>query len=298
MPAPLPSQPTKKRHHYVPVSYLARFTDPEGFLYAYRKDEPDKVLRSKPESIGFQKYYYSQPLPDGGYDHNQLESGLGEMEAGWTDLAARLAAGANVNNQEDLGYLLGYMALQKVRVPAARDLAEKALAHRVMQQLRQLDAAGELDPNPEGLEKLLDLVQITIDPDSSVYEIIHNQTATSFITSDNPVAYFDPSIPEKAVQPYHVVRPQRPMELLFPVDPRTMVRGHSDYRERFARKGLKHVTLRDEDEVRRLNRFTARFGYELLISCDTTHGALVRAYAGMSPVLQDRKLPLRRACTR
>jgi hypothetical protein len=294
------SAPNKKRHHYVPVSYLARFRDDDGYLYAYRKDDPEKCLRSRPEAIGFQKYYYSQPLPDGGYDHNVFEDGLARLEGDWAELAARLSAAERVG-REEVAYLLGFVGLQRVRVPAARDLAERALAHEVTKELRALDAAGALDPKPAGLENILDLVQVTIDPHKSLeamapllqrlgpvldcvgYQIIHNHTGLSFITSDNPVSYFDPSVRETDMQPYRVNVPKQPMELSFPIDPWTMLRGHSDDRQRFVRKGLKHVEVKDLSVVRRMNRMTARFAYELIISRDTQHAALVRAFANQSP---------------
>ena len=166
--------PNPKRHHYVPVSYLARFTGADGFLFAYRKDEPSKPIRSKPEGIGFRRYYYSQPVPGGGINHGRFERGLAELEKDWSGIAARLSRGENINNQEDLGNLLGFMALQRVRVPAARDLAERAYAHVVMQELRALDAAGQLDPKPDGFENILDLVQVTVDPHQSIHAMAHH----------------------------------------------------------------------------------------------------------------------------
>jgi hypothetical protein len=295
--------PSPKRHHYVPVSYLARFTDEDGFLTVYRKDDPSKPIRSKPQGIAFRRYYYSQPVPGGGYNHDRFERGLAELENGWSQLAARISAGENINNHEDLENLLGFIALQRVRVPAARDMAERAYAHVIMQELRGLDAAGKLDPKPKGFENILDLVGVTVDPHQSIhamahqlphlgglfdsigYEILHNDTELSFITSDNPVIYFDPSAPEKEMRPYAVHVPLRPMELLFPVDPTTVVRGHSDLRNRFVGQGLRHSRLRDMKAVRRINRLTARFGYELLIARDQSHASLMKQYAAKSPVL-------------
>ena len=297
--------PPPKRHHYVPVSYLARFTNADGFLFAYRKDAPSRPIRSKPEGIGFRRYYYSQPVPGGGVNHDRFEHGLADLEKDWSSIAARLSRGENINNHENLQNLLGFMALQRVRVPAARDLAERAYAHAVMQELRALDATGQLDPKPEGFENILDLVQVTVDPHQSIhamahhlphlgplfdsigYEVLHNETGATFITSDNPVIYFDPSIPEKDLRPYAVNVPRRPMELLFPVDPTTVIRGHTDLRDRFAKRGLRHSRVRDLNAVRRINRLTARFGYELLIASDESHAALAEAYADRSPVLQE-----------
>ena len=302
-PKDISRRPNKKRHHYVPVSYLAGFTNADGILYAYRKDDPERALPSRPQAIAFQKYYYSQPLPDGSYDHNRFEDGLAELEADWTNLAARLRDRQRVT-KEDISYLLAFAALQRVRVPAARDLAERALAHEVKQELRALDARGELPAKPEGFSNILELVEVTIDPHKSMeamahtlkqlgplldtigYQIVHNETDVSFITSDNPVSYFDPAVSWAEMQPYRVKRPTGPMELLFPVDAATMLRGHSDDRERFRRNGLKHVSLRDVSAVRKMNRVTARFAYELIIARDTDHQALARAYAESSPVLE------------
>ena len=55
----------KKRHHYVPVAYLARFSDASARLFAYRKDGPWEPLHVRSSEIAFEKYYYSQPLPEG-----------------------------------------------------------------------------------------------------------------------------------------------------------------------------------------------------------------------------------------
>lgn len=33
------------------------------------------------------------------------------------------------------------------------------------------------------------------------FEVLHNQTDVGFITSDNPVIYFDPDLPDASVRP-------------------------------------------------------------------------------------------------
>lgn len=49
-----------KRHHYVPVTYLKNFCDGSGQLQVFRKDDPARPFRQRPESTGFERYYYSQ----------------------------------------------------------------------------------------------------------------------------------------------------------------------------------------------------------------------------------------------
>ena len=63
----------KKRHHYIPITYLNKFTDNTGKVFAYRQDDVQKPLHLRPNEIAFERYYYSQPLPEGGRDNNTLE---------------------------------------------------------------------------------------------------------------------------------------------------------------------------------------------------------------------------------
>lgn len=290
----------KKRHHYVPVTYLDAFTAPDHMLFAYRKDDPSKVIRSKPEEIGFEKYYYSQPLPDEKQDNNRLEDFFGTIESPWPGIVSALKAG--YTDKPLVAALFEFMALMRVRVPAAREMVEANLAEQVKATAQLLERTGDLPPKPEGLEDLWDHVNVSIDPHMSIhampylakgfgmvldsigYGVIHNKTNLSFITSDNPVAYFDPSVSESAVQPYRVLPKQRPIELFFPLDPKTVLIGHSRWRETFLDSGIQSYELSDVQEVKRINRFIARFGYRFLFSSDQTHQRLVEKYSEKSPV--------------
>ena len=84
----------KKRHHYIPITYLNKFTDNERKIFAYRKGDPETAHHVRPDAIEFEKYYYSQPLSDGGRDNNTFENFFGTTESTWNALAARLCSGA------------------------------------------------------------------------------------------------------------------------------------------------------------------------------------------------------------
>lgn len=297
----MPDQPSKKKHHYVPVTYLRRFTNADGILFAYRKDAPDKVLLARPENVGFQNYYYSQPLPEGGQNNNALEDFFSTIETRWPALCSKLSAGDRII-KADMIDLHMFIALQRARVPAARDVVERALAHDVMKQLLAMEEAGQLPPPPKEFPNLLDQVEVSIDPHQSIhamtvhmralgplldsigYEILHNETGLSFITSDNPVAYFDPTVSEKAMVPYGI-KPAGPCELIFPITPTVTLHGHPSLRDRFVRRGPRHTATRSEEVVRRINRISARFAYREIFAADRQHDALVRAYAETSPTV-------------
>src|SRR5437667_12601863 len=90
----------KKRHHYIPITYLEKFTDHNGKVVAYRKDDVEPPLYLRPEGIAFENYYYSQPLPEGGRENNRFEDYFSTIETPWPKLVARLRAGSDLTNSE------------------------------------------------------------------------------------------------------------------------------------------------------------------------------------------------------
>ena len=284
----------KKRHHYIPIAYLDRFTDFSDRVFAYRKDDARTPLHVRPNEIAFERYYYSQPLPDGGRDNNRLEDFFGTYESSWPDLVYRLQTRSNL--AADFAALLGFMIVMRVRVPATRDMVELLLAEQVKLQTRSLDKRGLLPPKPAGHEDILDHMSVSIDPCKSLeampslgqgfarvlscmeFEVLHNETDISILTSDNPVICFNPHVPETDVLPYQIVPPNGPMELIFPVSPTLIVRG------RAGQSSLRHNVLVDNRPVERINRFVSRFGYRFVFAADRSHDAIIETNARNSPV--------------
>jgi len=290
----------KKRHHYVPKSYLKAFCDADGKLYVYRKDEPNKKIRLSPDSAGFHKYYYSQPTSDGGMDHDRLEGLFSEYEGKWAGIVHKFRGSENVNGVLDTIY--AFVALQRARVPAARDACEKVLAETVKATMRQMNAAGELPPPPKGLEDLLEHVDVAIDPHQSIHampyiirgvgelldrigiEVVQNDTDVPFLTSDNPVIWFDPSLPEAKMRPY-AVRPDGPVMLMFPVAPDLMIYGDTSRQRQFAQHGVVYSRLDGERAAETMNALVCRFAYDAIFANTAGFCELVSKYAELSPVV-------------
>lgn len=295
-------QTQKKKHHYVPIAYLSKFADRQGRIFAYRKDRPFEPLHLRPSEIGFERYYYSQPLPEGGQDNNTLEDMFSTLEAQWTPLVEDLTLGRDVLDRVEL--LFQFMGLLRVRVPASRDPVELALAQLVRQQIKRLQRTGKIPPPPPGLETLLDNVDISIDPHQSIhamvgllqgfgmlmqhmgFEIVHNETQEPFVTTDNPVIYFDPDVPESELFPYTVRPPFRRVELLLPISPTAMIRGKSELPIIDQGMQPQHVKMVDANEVLRVNRLAMRFGYRFVFANHAGLSKLVEEYAELSPTVQ------------
>ncbi|WP_432769906.1 MAG: DUF4238 domain-containing protein [Sphingopyxis sp.] len=294
-----PNEP--KRHHFVPETYLEGFCDGGGYLWVGRKDDPQNSLRLRPKNVALRGYYYSQIRDDGTRD-NRIEGYLSRIEGDWFNLRAKMTDWKKLT-PEDCGKLWNYLAMQRVRVPAARDAAEALLAHKGMLEFYKLDEAGELAPYPEGVPDIVQMTRMSINPQASIeamgemlrgfkaligrigFQIIHNETKQIFLTSDNPVAIFDPNIPIKKMKPYVLSRRGGEIELVFPVDSKTLLWGHSKFHSWHAAKGPRHIRLKDITQIRRFNRIAAKFAYEIVVARDGSHSQLLRTYADASPVL-------------
>lgn len=66
-------------------------------------------MKMAPDAIGFEKHYYSQPLPGGGRDTNTLENMFSDLERKWPALATKRSNGEDIN--DELGTLIEFLAL-------------------------------------------------------------------------------------------------------------------------------------------------------------------------------------------
>ncbi len=208
----------KKRHHYVPIFYLIEFTDSDEKVFVYRKDDARLVLHQKPDNTGFRKYYYAQPVENGGRDYNALEDQFCIIETKWGDFISKARRGEV--GPKELDTLVQFIALQHVRVPATRDAIELNLADQVKATTLKLEKFGKLPRPPKGFENILSEIEITISPHKSIEAmapialefgqilarlglgILYNGSGIPFITSDNPVIWFNPEQGESEIIPY------------------------------------------------------------------------------------------------
>ncbi len=177
------------------------------------------------------------------------------------------------------------------------------LAERVKADLQLLDEAGEPPPKPKELEDLFDKLQVAIDPHQSIHGmvemirgtgtllsligvgVLRNETDLPFLTSDNPVMWFDPSAAEGDLRPYSVL-PNGPIMFLFPIAPDLCICGDNVMRDQFAYEGIRYGKLNKPGSVIEINRQVCRFAYESVFAQRTGQEVLVREHAALSPVLE------------
>ena len=298
----------KKRHHFIPIVYLKSFCDDEGKVFVYRKDDPKNPFHQKPDKTGFHKYYYSQPIPEGGMNHDALENFFSEIESPWPSIVELIQQSKYVDGNKR-GALFDFLLLQYIRVPANRDFFENICAAGAKAIMRQLDTVGKLPALPKGLEDYLEHVEIAVDPHRSIlampsivsaieekilrrlgFGVIHNKTDVPFLTSDNPVIWFDPSVPEEEIQPYGI-RPNGPVMLLFPVSPNLMIIGKSSLNEKFIRYGIGYAECRNSELAKKYNHYICQFAYETVFARERGQETIIEEHAHLSPVLETSEIP-------
>ena len=291
-----------KKHHFVPVCYLREWCAEDGMITVYRKDNPNNPYRQIPQKIGLRKYYYSQPTPDGNRDNERLEQFFSrEIETKWPLMVQRMQANENIN--DDLIYMTKFIVAQRVRVPAARDSIERFLAASVKAETLKLRSKGKLPSLPIGMEDQLDNVEVSIDPHMSIhamiemalglgtildgvgFQVLNNNTDINFLTSDNPVIYFDPTTIYEAMRPYSV-QLGGPISFYMPVTSTLMLYGHSSKKDHFARKGLEYAIVEDRDKVAAINNLIVRFAYEAVYSSGKYDKVDIVTNAHLSPILE------------
>lgn len=295
-----------KRHHFVPKAYLKAFCDLSGRLHVYRKDAPQTPLYVAPDATQFRRYYYSQQTADGRKDNNTLEAFFSNVEAPWPAIVARLSRREDVN--DSLETILNFIALQRARVPASRDLAEAMMAQTVKDTMQDMLRSGKLPPPPAGLN--LEDVNVAIDPHRSLqsmvsmlqgigelfsmmgFAAVHNTTTHTFLTSDNPVLWFDPLLPFEEQRPYTIDPERAEVILFFPVTPSLAIVGASSYKQTYASHGLLHSDVPDEAWVNQMNAQTCRFAYEAIIAQGPGHEDMIASFADVSPVHEAVSAPM------
>jgi hypothetical protein len=260
-----------------------------------------------PDATQFRTFYYSQPLPDGSRDNNTLEAVFSSIERHWPETVAKLHARGDVNDR--LENIFQFIALQRARVPAGRDAAEAMRAQTVKDTMKVMLANAMGPPPPPGFADRLNQLQVSIDPHQSIHAMVgmmegvgklfsmlgfvavHNGTELPFITSDNPVLWFDPSLPFDEQRPY-TIQSRGPVFFVFPVSPKLALIGSTKYKEVFGAHGLQHSDVLDVGTVYAINSQICRFAYEAVITQGTGWEDLIAKYAGVSPVHEAVAIPM------
>ena len=224
-----------KSTHFVPRSYLARFTDNEGFLHVFDRDS-GLFRRQRPKEVMKANHYYRQEWAPSGVDPNILEKTLGEwLEPDAKESIDRLIHEPSTLTDTDMATLLIYLEFQRIRVPRQSDMA-KALMRKTLMRLVPSEAAAEIRAGRIRLtirdSARFEYMRMLTGQLHSWFEIMEwevfqAEEGTRFVTTDSPVSLYNPAAPPPAEPGLALAG----TIVFFPLDSRhVLLLRHSEFR--------------------------------------------------------------------
>lgn len=285
-----------KKHHFVPITYMQGFTERQGRIWIYRPSNPSEPHFVAPASIGFQNYYYSQMLPDGGRENHRLEDLWNSVESVWPQTVLKIKS-RRISPTVSFN-ILGMASTMRVRGPAMRERSAMMIAAKLRAQMQSAEEQNKLPTDLQRYARRFDTVPVGANPQASLqlsldaiesfgdlcfrlgFEILHNQTGVTFLTSDNPVCIYDARQSVLKRVPY---AEDGDVELLFPIDARTLLRGSKKlfpYNEI-----VRHRNVTESSKVRRYNTTVAQFSYDGILAADRSSDSLALHYSRLVPTV-------------
>lgn len=184
-----------KLHHYVPRFYLDRFTDADGRIWAWDKSR-DASFRTNPAGLAAETHFYRQDdLAEAGYDPLAMEKQLAGIEGEvakitgqWIDWLPEVGSGERIPipeaNREIVSLFLG---LQYLRTLDVREILVALSDPRVpLSDADRRRLHTSLLWDEPIFRALADRFR------KSAWIFGRNQTATPFLTCDNPITFRTP----------------------------------------------------------------------------------------------------------
>jgi len=305
-------QKPKKRHHYIPVFYLNGFTDKNGCLYVYDKDNKP-VFESSPEGIAYENHYFSFMTPHGEKDSETVENNVMSLEGEFAKVIKKIHNCEDLTVDDRMIFAL-FIASMMVRVPNMRDNIRRSTAEMIkhmsvfmsshknnferMMEKYENDTGKQIGMNVEELRQWMrnpDNYDVTVDKEYATamalslledfakvffqmkWAFLKATADYKYITGDNPLRYVDPTHNPHSF--YGVGLANKNIEVSLPLSKEICAFGSWKYREGHMQANNQHV--------KHLNRMTVIASVKFVFA-DTkseTIDRFVKKYKGSHPVL-------------
>jgi Protein of unknown function (DUF4238) len=225
-----------KRHHFVPLSYLKRFTDSSGFLHVFDRAF-SQWRRQQPKEVMCSRNFYRQEWAPAGIDPNILEKTLGEwMEVIAKNAIDRLILSPSELSDEEISTFLLYVEFQRIRVPRQAESA-KTLWRDTILRLAPPDIIADIRTGRFQLTMKksahFDYMRMMVGQlhpwfARMEWEVIEAEGRAAFVTTDSPLSLYNAACPPPAEAGIALAGTM----VLFPLNSRhLLIMRHPEYRK-------------------------------------------------------------------
>ena len=194
-----------ERHHYVPRCYLERFADTKTGMLSVYDLEKEEWRRQKPDQVMFIRHHNRQEWAPKGIDPNLLERVLCDIENRGKSAIDRLIEHPDRITEDDTAALVVYLATQRIRVPRQANIAKETVFRPILNELINSNmniakavSKGEIAVNLKDKECRFEYMRFIGDAHFPFFcrmqwEVYTAVNGASFVTTDNPVTFFNPA---------------------------------------------------------------------------------------------------------
>lgn len=303
----------KKKHHYIPVFYLNGFTNLNGYLWVYDKDDKG-LFESSPEGIAYENHYFSFMTPEGEKDSETVENFFMDLEGESSKVVRKILAGETLTEDERVTFAV-FVSSMMVRVPNLRNNIRSSTADMIKNLTAFIAAhkenfTGMIERYKKETGQKIDipveeLRQWAADPENYTVEV-DQQYATgmalslmdrfvpiffnmkwaflkatgdfNFMTGDNPLHYTDPTHDFRS--PYGVGLFSRNIQVTLPLSKGICAFGTWEGAEGYIKVG--------SQQVKNVNRRTVISSVRFVFADAKSEATdrFVKKYKGSHPVIK------------
>lgn len=303
----------KKRHHYIPVFHLKGFTNSNGCLWVYDK-EGKGLFEAAPDSIAFEKHYFSFMDETGKRDSETVENMIMQIESESAGVVRKILAEKELTEDERVTFGC-FVASMMVRAPNFRDNIRSSMGEMIKQtsvfmaahkenfkqmvQRFEKDTGEKIDMPVEKLRQWMlnkDKYTVSINPQHAMamalsqiehlsrifanmnWAFLKADGGNMFMTGDNPLQYIDPTHNPRSF--YGVGLANKNVEVTLPLSKDMAALGRWEKLGGFKRAEARHV--------KHINRMTVMASVRFVFS-DKKSGDLdrfVKKYKGSHPIMK------------
>jgi hypothetical protein len=188
--------------HFVPRSYLKRFTCDQGFLHVFDRSSRS-YRRQRPKEVMKINSYYRQNWAPRGVDPDIAEKTLGDwLERDAKESIDRLISCPDELTDKETATLLIYIESQRIRVPRQFRTAKEQMKATIL-QLAPRNAADAIRSGKLLLEikdsarfRYMHILTGKLHPwfARMEWEVFEAESGSAFVTTDSPVSLYNPEI--------------------------------------------------------------------------------------------------------
>jgi len=256
----------KRRQHYVPRFYLKNFSiDRKGLAIGTFNIPSNKFISTaRLKTQAYEIYFYGKD--------NRIENSLGLLEQNSATVIKDIIRANSLPNLKSKEFftLLSFAIFLKSRTLYAaeenRELVEKSVKAIYSKDSRLKDHLNNIhiivnDPTKIALRSAAQCLPIAFDLD---YKLLINRTCIPFITSDNPVIYYNQFMETKKAFATGTGLACKGLEIFLPLSPEHYVIFFDKDVYKFGSRKDLSVIIRDLKDIESLNKLQCISAYKNL----------------------------------